>query len=80
MLVILQQFRESFNFRCAYLQTREPRAIEIRTFESPSSKGAFLVTDTRVFNGPLGGSLRLFARTAHSAHSLRSALLCSALL
>merc|ERR1712168_1062490 len=29
--------------------------------------------DNRVFNGPLGRSLRSFARTAHSAHSLRSA-------
>ena len=38
-----------------------------------SSKGAVLVTDNRVFNGPLGRSLRSFARTAHSAHSLRSA-------
>ena len=28
--------------------------------------------------GPLGRSLRLFARTAHSAHSLRSAPLCYA--
>ena len=37
------------------------------------SKGAFLVADNRVFNGPLGRSLRSFARTAHSAHSLRSA-------
>ena len=33
----------------------------------------FLVTDNRVFNGPLGRSLRSFARTAHSAHSLHSA-------
>ena len=29
--------------------------------------------DNRVLNGPLGRSLRSFARTAHSAHSLRSA-------
>ena len=34
--------------------------------------GAFIVTDNRVFNGPLGRSLRSFARTTHSAHSLRS--------
>ena len=39
------------------------------------SKGFFLVTDKRVFNGPLGRSLRSFARTAQSAHSLRSATL-----
>ena len=40
--------------------------------------GAFLVKDDRVFNWPLGRSLRSFARTAHSAHSLRSAPLCYA--
>ena len=34
--------------------------------------GALLVTDKRVFTGPLGRSLRSFARTAQSAHSLRS--------
>ena len=38
-----------------------------------SSKGAVLVTDNRVFNKPLGRSLRSFARTTHSANSLRSA-------
>ena len=38
-------------------------------------KGAFLVKDDRVLKGPLGRSLRSFARTAHS---LRSAPLCSA--
>ena len=37
----------------------------------------FLVTDHRVLNGPLGRSLHLFARTAHSAHLLYSTLLCS---
>ena len=36
-------------------------------------KGAFLVKDDRVLKGPLGRSLRSFACTAHSAHSLRSA-------
>ena len=36
------------------------------------SKGAFLVRDNRVFKGPLGRSLRSFACTAHSTHSLRS--------
>ena len=36
--------------------------------------GAFLVRDNRVFNGPLGRSLRSFARNARSA-ALRSALL-----
>ena len=44
------------------------------------TKGAFLVKDDRVLKGPLGCSLRSFARTAHSlahsvqglAHSLRS--------
>ena len=34
--------------------------------------------DNRVFNWPLGRSLHLFARTAHSAHSLCSAPLCYA--
>ena len=34
--------------------------------------------DNRVFNGPLGCSLRLFACTAHSTHSLRSATLACA--
>ena len=37
--------------------------------------GAFLVTDYRVFNGPLRRSLHLFARPAHSAHSFCSAWL-----
>ena len=36
------------------------------------TKGAVLVTDNRVLNGPLGRSLRSFVRTAHS---LRSAAL-----
>ena len=36
------------------------------------SKGAFLVKDDRVLKGPLSRSLRLFARTAHFARSLRS--------
>ena len=40
----------------------------IHTFSGPVSS-----RDNRVFNGPLGRSLRSFARTAHSAHSLRSA-------
>ena len=35
-------------------------------------KRAFLVNDDRVLNGPLGRSLRSFARTAHSAHSAHS--------
>ena len=35
-------------------------------------KGVFLVKDNRVLKGPLGRSLRSFARTAHSTHSLRS--------
>ena len=34
---------------------------------------AFLVSDNRIFNGPLGRLLRSFVRTAHSAHLLRSA-------
>ena len=42
---------------------------------SNENEGAFLVKDDRVLKGPLGRSLRSFARTAHSAHSLRSALL-----
>ena len=40
------------------------------------TKGAFLVKDDRVLKGPLGRLLRLFTRTAHSAHLLRSAPLC----
>ena len=36
------------------------------------TQGAFLVRDNRILNGPLGRSLRSFARTAHSAHSLCS--------
>ena len=35
--------------------------------------------DNRVLNRPLGRSLRSFARTAHSAHSLRSASLAHAI-
>ena len=38
-----------------------------------TTSGANLVTDNRVFNGPLGRSLCLFARNAHSAQSLRHA-------
>ena len=37
--------------------------------------GAFLVTNNRVFNGPLGHWLCLFARTTPSAHSLWFTLL-----
>ena len=36
------------------------------------SLGAFLVRDNRVLNKPLGRSLRSFACTAHSTHSLCS--------
>ena len=46
---------------------------------SKLTKGAFLVRDNRVLNGPLGRLLRSFARTAHSAHSLSIAPLCYAL-
>ena len=62
-------------------QKKKPSTLipsKIRVFD-PSvgaregNKGAFLVTDNRVLNLPLGRSLRSFARTAHSAHSLRSA-------
>ena len=35
--------------------------------------GPVSTRDNRVLKGPLGRSLRSFARTAHSAHSLRSA-------
>ena len=35
--------------------------------------GSVSTRDNRVFNGPLGRSLRSFTRTSHSAHSLRSA-------
>ena len=50
-------------------------------FGNPKSKwdwGPVSTHDNRVLKGPLGRSLRSFARTAHSAHSLRSALLCYA--
>ena len=40
--------------------------------------GPVSTRDNRVLKGPLGRSLRLFARTAHSAHSLHSAPLCYA--
>ena len=43
------------------------------------TKGVFLVTNNHVFVGPLGRSLRLFARIAHSAHSLCSAPLAHSL-
>ena len=45
--------------------------------------GPVSTRNNRVLKGPLGRSLRSFARTAHSAHSahsLRSAPSCSALL
>ena len=35
-----------------------------------SLKEAYLVSDNRIFNGPLCRSLCLFAHTAHSAHLL----------
>ena len=37
------------------------------------TKGGFLVTNNRVFNGLFGHLLRSFAHTAHSAHPLPSA-------
>ena len=40
-------------------------------------RGPVSTCDNRVSNGPLGRSLHLFARTAHSTHSLRCALLAS---
>ena len=46
-----------------------PTLYDCRCHET---KGAFLVRDNRVLNGPLNRSLRSFARTAHSAHSLPS--------
>ena len=45
--------------------------------ESPFLFGPVSTRDNRVLKGPLGRSLRSFARTAHSAHSLRSATLAS---
>ena len=42
------------------------------------TKGAFLVKDDRVLKGPLGRSLRLFPRTAHSGHLLHRPPLCYA--
>ena len=42
--------------------------------EDQTIEGAFLVRDNRVFNGPLGRSLRLFARTARSVHGFADSL------
>ena len=76
---------ESFNFFAAKCLT----LISISTAMSrnmshqplwaprPPIKGAFLVKEDRVLKGPLGSSLRSFARTAHSAHSLRNTTLAS---
>ena len=49
----------------------------VRNRASLAYKGAFLVKEDRVLKGPLGSSLRSFARTAHSAHSLRNTTLAS---
>ena len=65
---------------CNFLSTSRPqrRFVKSIDFLIPKSRftifieEAFLVRDNRVFNGPLGRSLRLFARTAHSAHSAHS--------
>ena len=46
--------------------------------DAPVYLGPVSTRDNRVWKGPLGRSLRSFARTAHSAHSLRSAPLRSA--
>ena len=56
------------------LTSRNNDANNVQPFPS---KGAFLVRDNRVLNGPLGCSLRLFARTAHYIHSPLSTPLCS---
>ena len=63
------------NGTCVSLNSRSNTIFLWQTLAvcSSFSKGAFLVKDDRVLKGPLGRSLRLFARTAHSAHSLRSA-------
>ena len=53
---------------------------KIITILKVQAKGGFLVTDNRVFNGPLGRSLRLFVRSHRSLRSLvpqHSALLRS---
>ena len=61
-------------------ESRDLRDESKKREKAKETLGAFLVRDNRVLNGPLGRSLRSFARTAYSpysAHSLRSAPLCS---
>ena len=54
-------------------------SIMTRCDTTTTTMGAFLVIDTRVFNGPRGRSLgRSFACIAHSAHLFCSAPLCYA--
>ena len=65
------------------LNKKKRRSSPKREFVTDESEGelsrihveGFLVRDNRVFDGPLGRSLRLFARAAQSTHSLCSALL-----
>ena len=55
-----------------------PKGVDdicFHTWRRVKSQGGFPVTDNRVLNRPLGRSLCSFARTAHSTHSLSSALL-----
>ena len=60
------------------IELRGPKEYRY-SFGASASEGLFLVRDNRVFKGPFGRSLRLFAcatYSAHSAHSLCSAALC----
>ena len=62
MFVKLKRF-----FLCPYISELDSNGITA-TF----SQGVLLVKENRVLKGPLGRSLCSFARTAHSARSLRS--------
>ena len=68
--------RRSFELDQELAFLRGDERLIIHDSTKTLSKGAFLVRDNRIFNGPLGRSLSLFACTAHSIHSLCSALLC----
>ena len=62
--------------RCHIRFSTSNSCDSLSPYDNFNFEGAFLVKDDRVLKGPLGRSLRSFARTAHSihglAHSLRS--------
>ena len=59
--------RRSFELDQELAFLRGDERLIIHDSTKTLSKGAFLVRDNRIFNGPLGRSLRSFARTAYSA-------------